>query len=1573
MLDPLKTAASIREHYLRYLSTTFHLRNRDLQAELARTLQSEIQLTKGPYLEVAPPYVRGRSVRDLIGAGLLAPAFSKLDSGFPLDRPLHGHQEVAIEKAVAHRRNLVIATGTGSGKTECFLFPILDWLFRESQAGTGTLGQPGVRALLLYPMNALANDQVKRLRRLLKDCPEITFGRYVGETLSEKKKAVDDFKRRYPLEPLVPNELLSREEMQARPPHLLLTNFAMLEYLLLRPADSSLFDGETGQHWRFVVLDEAHVYDGAQGTEIAMLLRRVRDRVNQTTRGRLQCLATSATLGKGEADYPAIADFASNLFDERCEWVPSEPGRQDVIGPRRAPVALGEARFDAPPEVYAALLGAVESAATAADLARIAAEAGLESPSFVGAASAEAYLHELLRGDRAVHRVWGAMQRGARSVESVASEVFHGPDAQARLVSLVSLGTASRPTPIDAPLLPARYHFLVRSLEGAFICLHPAHRANEPKLRLARHQDCPSCRPSHRSAMFELGTCRKCGAEYLAGDLRTDDRLALPTASGPVAHFLLGRTVAESEDDEDELSVAGADIQDAFYLCPCCRALSSVPDPCPCGGDAPPIPVVRVKPAKGADIVRRCAACSGRAGGEIVTRVRTGVDAPVAVVATSLYQKLPPSDLPSAANLVGEGRKLLCFSDSRQDAAFFAPYLERTYLRAVHRALILSALRQIGGGPGRLDDIVIPLVREAEQRRVLDPDSGALTNRKEAHTWLMAEVLAFDHRQSLEGTGLVDIRVAVPTGAVAPEGLIKLGLNPPEAMTLIQLLLDTIRSAGAVTFPGDVDVRDDAFEPRNREIGCRGAGAKGPVLAWIPGAASNRRLDILTRVLRARGIDAQPKEVLQGIWDYLTNPASPWNKALPSHSKPQVGVLWRLAYDRLDFQLAGQETVPLICDTCRHVWWRTVAGICSTYRCIGRLGPIGDRAGLPGAHYRSLYEGLAAIGMVAHEHTAQWTPAEASRIQDEFIRGDVNFLSCSTTFELGVDVGDIEAVLLHNVPPSPANYLQRAGRAGRRTAAAALAVTFAQRRNHDAFYYAEPERLIDGFISPPRLYMANTSIVRRHMHSMAFAAFEREGMEHKTVESFFVGSAGQVAPCAAFVAWLKARPERLGHALSRVVPSPVATEVGLGDWSWVDALVTSPTEHVNWGWLDRARTEVEEDLAELDQAIAEAAKAQQFPRAGALQRQRQTLAARALIGFLSSRNVIPKYGFPVDVVQLNLGRTGDPDAARIELERDLRMAITEFAPGSQIVAAKVLWRPLGLSTRTGRGWPEFSWAVCLECGAFRRSISPLQPPCPICASQQPPTDRGQFVIPVFGFAGGRDDKSPGESRPPRSSYAEAFFSEYQGSGPDQPDPVPGFDENRIRCRFSRQGRISVLNRGPRRTGFQICSNCGFAKTAGGKGATAAQHQDPRKPGRTCRGALRWFQLGHVFLTDVVELRIQVPQFSQQRARSTMYALLAGVGALAIRPEEMDGTLFSYAPGMPPALVLLDTVPGGAGHAQRVARDVRRVATEARRIVESCECGLDSSCYGCLRHYRNQLWHEELRRDWAIDVLDALLA
>ena len=190
--------------------------------------------------------------------------------------------------------------------------------------------------------------------------------------------------------------------------------------------------------------------------------------------------------------------------------------------------------------------------------------------------------------------------------------------------------------------------------------------------------------------------------------------------------------------------------------------------------------------------------------------------------------------------------------------------------------------------------------------------------------------------------------------------------------------------------------------------------------------------------------------------------------------------------------------------------------------------------------------------MRVEEHTAQLKASKASSLQDEFVRGEVNVLSCSTTFELGVDVGEVQAVLLRNVPPGPANYIQRAGRAGRRTDSAALVVTFAQRRNHDLYYFQEPASLIEGKISPPFIRLDNAAIVRRHAHAIALAAFERLSGSHPNVGAFFLAEGGQ-SSCELFVDWLGRKPEESELRRPGLYPA-VLDEVGVSDWSWVSAL-----------------------------------------------------------------------------------------------------------------------------------------------------------------------------------------------------------------------------------------------------------------------------------------------------------------------------------------------------------------------------------------------------------------------------------
>lgn len=1645
-LHPLQTTERIRQSYLRYLKTIYPFQERDLRDQFWKALETTDLLVKGPLLEASPPFKSGRSIEGLIGDGVLHPAFRSLCSpAMPLERPLYLHQEQGIDKAVHLGRNVIIATGTGSGKTEAFLIPILDHLLREQEAGS--LRAPGVRALLLYPMNALANDQLKRLRRVLGHFPHITFGRYTGETKEREAEAEDAFRDQFPYEPRLKNEFISRVRMWEEPPHILLTNYAMLEYLLLRPRDCNFFDGDTAQYWRFLVLDEAHVYDGASGIEMAMLLRRLKDRVVRSEPGRLRCVATSATLGRGREDFPAVTTFAAELFGEPFEWVDEDPQRQDVVAATRLPLAaLGTPWGEGTPMLYAALQQALPAdepptRKTVDTLAEIAGQHGVSAAVVEEARRGAAgqrgpdavnrFLYLLLRGDEHLRTLQDRLAEEPHFLSRLADNVFpDSEDASERLISLVDLAVRARPQPESLSLLPARYHVFARALEGAFACLNAAaHKAMEddpPRLFLRRVEECPHC----RSQVTELAICTRCGAAYVVGRLAHDQdgdrQLCLRHLTGQPddprgerAYFLLTDHVVEL--DEDEAVAVGEDVEEIaedecepYTFCLACGAIApglNASLGCGCAPSSPKVTLRRVDLQDNAEL-RRCVSCGSRSNSGVVYRFLTGQDAPVSVLATSLYQALPASMDEEMEDLPGEGRKLLAFSDSRQDAAFFAPYLERTYEQVLRRRLIMKALLEdpVGReGHLRLQDLTRRLQQQAEEAGLFTQRQSYDERQQLMATWLMQELIAWDKRINLEGLGLLRFRLVRPERWRPPQPLLDppWSLTPEEAWQLLSLLLDTLRQQGAVTFPSNVDPRDEAFAPRNRQLFMRGdrADARYGIFSWTPTRGNNRRLDILTRLL-ARTTDLSDQErqqvateTLQGIWQHLTASGPVWRDHLPSENQRRVGVVHRLSHE-------FWEVVPLIeglgeggeagyrCSRCRNVFHINVRGICPAYRCDGSLEPLDTSApGWVENHYRHLYQHLRPIPLSAEEHTAQWTSSEAATVQERFVRGELNALSCSTTFELGVDVGELQAVLMRNVPPTTANYVQRAGRAGRRTDSAAFALTYAQRRSHDLTHYAHPERIVAGWIRPPSVVVTNEKIVRRHTHSVLFSAFFRwaqqeRGRSFRQVGPFFDPGENESTGPDLLREYVAARPADIRDALLRIVPPELQDELGIADWGWLPNLWGEEE-----GILDRVVQEVRDDLALLRQLAEEAANERTpagYRRAMHYQGVVQTVRGRDLLGFLGSRNVLPKYGFPTDVVELRTHHLPTPEAGRIELQRDLRIAISEYAPGGEVVAAKHIWTSGGLYKRPERDWPTYHYAVCPNCGRFHRSATEIPQPCSICGENVYGWPRlyGSFIIPEFGFVVGAEPRPSGEARPQRIYSSRVYFAEYATPEQDGVSAEPPFEEAadlssarlQIWQRYSRFGKLALVNPGRFNRGFRICYTCGFAQpapeeTTGRRRRTPPAHDNPRT-GRPCRGSLYTHHLGHEFITDVLEIRFQgllaaTPEY--EHWLSLLYALLEGASeALSIRRDDLDGTLYRYTYDLPPALVLFDNVPGGAGHVRRIADELPAVCQTAWERVDKCECGEETSCYECLRNFRNQPFHDQLQRGLARDFLHGLL-
>ncbi len=1596
VLDPIGASRLIGNSYLRYLRARYAPADDRLRAELYNALGSQFESDRGPFLEAASAYRMGRSLKSLVAEGLMHPRLRDLDPGvLPPDRPLHSHQETALRKA-AEGRNLVIATGTGSGKTECYLLPIVDHLLRE--ADSNTLAEPGVRAMLLYPMNALANDQLNRIRGLLRPFPEITYGRYTGATPERRNEGEQEHRSRIGADP-DPGELVSREQMRDTPPNVLLTNYAMLEYLLLRPADTAFFDGPTGQHWRFVVLDEMHIYNGARGAEIAMLLRRLRDRVNESRHGRLRFVGTSATLGTGSDAALRIAEYAKDLFGERVEHHSHDERRQDIVTPVLEPQPVPSSQWKAPEGAFHAFAEALASGHVRDDVGALV--PATSAPQRDGDTLS---LIEALGSEQHVLRLRRLLRDGPLDASEIETRVFADQHRVDELDAL--LGVCANAHGNAAPLVPARYHYMLRALEGAFLCKSPKHPTGAPRLRLERHQTCPDCEErSVLSQMFEFGVCNRCSAAYLIGDAASPDEdgnitvSQAPPQKRSLLYLLLDDQV--DDDDEDEAAVVDddeviADV-DRRRLCTACGNLSDeIGEPCGCGATGASLGVTCAKPKRGQPL-RRCPACSGRTTAAIVLRFFTGHDAPVSVIATALYQSLPPEPAPAGrVSAIGEGRKLLTFSDSRQDAAFFAPYLDRTYARAVQRRMIWHALEQHRDEELRFEDLVPVIRRLAEERLVIDPDDSSRSKDTQVRLWLMAEVLATDRRQSLDGVGLAEITVAVPRTVTAPPALQHLGFSVKEAIDIAAVLLDTLRRQAAVHLPEGVDIEDQAFAPRNIVTAARQGRPANKVMAWLPARGRNSRLDYLTKVFDRRGITADPLEALKGIWRWLTDANNPWQKVLRPENVRQHGTVFRIDPKWITMIPVSENHPAYECSKCRQIAWRRVTDVCPTWCCDGTLRPARMEGRPSSEHYRHLYTTLRPSGMRVEEHTGQLETQRARQFQQDFLDGELNALSCTTTFELGVDLGDVKAVLMRNVPPSPANYVQRAGRAGRRASTPALVVTFARRRSHDLYHFREPMRLIEGHVGVPILSLRNPLIARRHIHAVAFAAYERRhvvergGDPHGNVASFFVGQDGAPAAVDDFVEWLQSRPDDLAAAVARITPEEVAEELGIHTWRWVQDLMDDEggADREHYGWLARAIKEIRSDLEEIDAEIGETARrirdlsdqnlnnqaAAQTRRQAALYKVKATLESRRLIDHLATRVVLPKYGFPVDVVTLDVWRQGDGDASGLDLSRDLRMGITEYAPGSKLVADKAIWESTGLRILPGKALVGYRYAECEACGSFSTRIDAAdndEESPELCQGCGRAFATGKFIVPQFGFIGRRSNEQPGEAQPPRAGRSQFYFSDYAGD-------VPGIEEirigrSRVQAQFSRQGRITVINTGPAERGFRVCLSCGHTEPTVAQ-ATPNAPAPHHRPGtsRECSGLLRVRHLGHQYLTDVVELDLMAPM-SVTQARSTLYALLAATPALGIPTEDVDGTLGPTSSYNRKTLVIFDTVPGGAGHVKCVRDNLQRLLEAAYEIVNGCSCAKRTSCYGCVRSYRNQEFHDQLTRGEAEAVLGGLLA
>lgn len=1601
-----------------------NLNHEGLAAEIRRRFSGDWRtggVLQEPLLEAALPYIAAPETLGALSGNLLHPALVAAlhgDEGrrayrlrreqFPYSHQLEAWRWLADPDTA---RSVLVTSGTGSGKTECFLVPILDHLARKSAAA----GDPlvGVEAIVLYPLNALIASQEERLRAWTEPFGgAVRFALYNG-MLPDRVSATDRQSR--------PETMADREALRETPPPILVTNVTMLEYMLLRNEDAPILQKSKGK-LRYIVLDEAHTYVGAQAAEIALLLRRV-CLAFDVDPAEVRFVATSATLGDGDDIERTLQDFLSDVSGAPRDQV------HVVRGYTRKPSLPPVAATPAPPG--------------ADDWSR-----------FAGSPVVRPFLERLY----STPLPWAAMAE-------VAEKLGMAPEALATRLA------ASRSADGEH-LAPLRVHSFHRATPGLWSCLDPA--CDRP-----RPQDWPfgalHCEPLEvcgcGAPAFEIVVCQSCGEPFLDAVETSSHHLRQPRARASRDEFSVDADTALEGDGEadDEAGPAGplAASRDRLIACgprrPGYRRIcvevrtGEIHDRA--SGETLELHAYDFSRV-GAD---RCPACGTSApeDGDLVRPVRFG--------APFLLNALTPALLDSAAAPAeaadaetwkqlgarppSEGRQLLSFTDSRQGTARLSAKLQISSERAHVRSVIYHAVQDgLNAAPAaaelqvldgeiaaleaaiKASPLLAPVLEQRRGHRAALLGAGQeglawatlrsrLAEREEIGHWMravwsrrdpqfesendLAEFLLlreFARRppraNSPETLGLARLRFPLVEGL--PDGRTSepfrdLGGSPQDWRDYLNLLLtfavrgrNTVRVDKALMhwIPPGRGPRDLIFEP---------SGPLAPYeVAWprLRSGALGRLPSVLTLLEQAFDISldeperrAQVREVLADAWRTLSPllgaPGSTKNRLDlgKAHIAP-IGEAFLCPVTRrvLDTTLRGltpygaqtrgepgrraepvrlpRHPAPFVslgrgaaaeaeARSAVELWLQTEPTI-ERLRRAGAWRDVTDRIADFAAYFRSA------------EHSAQQPPKRLRRYESEFRAGAINVLNCSTTMEMGVDIGSVSHVMMTNLPPGVANYRQRVGRAGRRGQALSLAFTFCKDRPLDRETFRNPLPYLRRLPRPPRVALDSRIIVQRHVNALLFSGFVKSlaGDAIKAQAGPFFGcnqkpgaAEAPDSPCERLIAWIRRHDTQaqLQPQIERLTRKSALEGDGGVYEDAAEAFAGARAAFLaEWRALQALTPACVGDKA--------ASKR--------LEIQLRRLCSDYLLSVLAKRGVLPGHGFPTDVVSFIVRGEAVSESEAQDLseertrfnsypQRQLDVAIREYAPGSEVVLDGLVHRSQGVTLNWKRpAGPDavkdvqairWRWR-CPRCGESGSASNHVLSDrlCPACLMQNAKWD--EYLQPA-GFAVDLRDEPHADAdvvsfvrpEPTKVSSGQADWSALS-------DPAMG------RFRATRDGGVFFCNAGPTGEGYAICLACGRAD---------APADEPHAPllgaGPECEGSHRSFArkqllLGHEIRTDVFEF--QPAGWDHEGGAIAFAAALREALAqrLGVEASEMglaaEGRL-DAAEARTRSIFLFDKASGGAGFAIQAADELPNLLPRVAQILDCSAEGCVTGCPACV--------------------------
>jgi ATP-dependent helicase YprA (DUF1998 family)/SOS-response transcriptional repressor LexA len=1645
-LNPIAYTERIARSFLRYQLTAYPFADPRLNQQMRRLLSLDetrnSPLMQGPFISLSRSFRRGSSVDQLIDEGVFHPHMrQRIPAAIT---HVYGHQDDAI-RAIHEGRTTLVSTGTGSGKSECFLYPIISKCLELKDQGAA----PGISAVIVYPMNALAEDQLGRLRGLLAGTG-ITFGMYVGKTPERESEVagirmpanssreayqarLDQVRHERRGETVHPaEEVCSREVMRKAggQPRILLTNVKQLELLLTRQRDVELF---SNARLDFLVFDEAHTFTGANGAETACLIRRLRSYCGRDAQDTV-CIATSATI-VDQNNPDAARDFAARFFGvERTNIATvNEAYEQDVWAAQRSIPPVPTNASDALQACVQAVDASDPDSAVREAYRRLCGTALPDAPW-------QEALYTALSGNELLYQLGTELNhpRALGDLPVALRERVGRPVTEEEILAWLTLGAAARRE--ERPLVRPVVHLFVKGISGAVVSFPKEHSG--PRLWLAAEDEVAQ-EDHDEHALFPVSTCTTCGQHYFEttlGDFNfTKKKPEGGTASG-TGHYwavvprnlggtrvhLVDHLISDPEDEE----LQQENRVHALHFCRACGTAHPEPGSrcleCSAVGGLVQLHAIRQNETRVGQL-SSCVSCkaAGRMVGstfrEPARPVRATQVADVHVLAQDMVQH-------------AERKRLLIFSDNRQDAAFQAGWMRDHARRFRLRSLMAGGLREGGSSIGDLANHVNDVLeRDDALSRMLIPEVWAVQRKEgtggrhelERRKYLRFQVLrevAMSSRQALGlepwGRMKVEYQGLDSNLHYNQETAHQLGIPPDEMRDGIAAVLDYLRRKrilwdaehqlfSRMWMDGDEEIQQGYVpqfgNPEGTKLRKDPSDRDGYVTQWV----SERGDTTLKQMAKKWGVaPAQVEEFLKELFAFLIHPerqflVSATLTGSRGNPLPYVSGVYQVNGDLL--RMHAHHGVYQ-CDTCRRRTPRRTPHMrCPAWRCDGQLGFL--REDPDNYNLQLLDQGYDMIR--PEEHTAMIPNNQRERLENLF-RGEseaVNTLVCTPTLELGVDIGQLDMVLMRNVPPLPANYWQRAGRAGRRHRMA-VDVTYCRTASHDRAYFAAPLRLLMGRVDPPAFNLRNEVMVAKHVHATVLTRLHQYTRDPQRSE---------------------ADRDRVKQLLDRCLPDRVTRylfEEGgtvrqqLFNFTDLDDLVTRNADDLlsyvllafAQGWpasdamvvteealrghvlgtvaglrhvVERLRRRLQWALGQMqrlntvraEHGALEPEDDALFKRCDALVKRMKGMVQRNrsdaegyddvnTFGALAAEGFLPGYGLENGSV---LGTAYIPywkqGAMDIKMPRPPSVALREFVPGNLIYTNgnKFVARRFHRDADELRAeTPTFEYSVqrmavaqvtaAANTAALGANMLPAISVCDVELVHQASISdeeelRFQLGVNVYGMERGHHNGGV--------AYRWGTQSIQHRRG--------------VRFRLVNVGASIAMQRTQPAYGYPVCTVCGqsVSPLASTEQLRRFSENHQSRCGRPISNV--------AFYADVTANALVLPGVSDQKTAFSLLESLriAGTQVLDMHMEDLQVLVIGHVDRDEVNAVLWDPMPGGSGLLDQYLERFPEIHAAALDVVTNCPSVCRSSCIDCLQTFRNGFYHANLDRHLAQEQLQNL--